>query len=214
MTQLRECTIEKERTELQDLPTYEEKLMTEAERMHNEQISERYRQLKNIVDDQFATRTIETPTQHHFANNAPAYQTYSYAPTVEQNPQVTEYIRNLKASIYQTENCEVQAPVMQQEIAEPVVVNEMKTTMQESYSLTALGKVVVGVFAVVVISMMVLIGANTNTLAQKSMRIDELQMQRQTLLEQNAEVERRIAEAKSEETIRQYAESQGMIEID
>ena len=46
------------------------------------------------------------------------------------------------------------------------------------------------------------------------MRINELQMQRQTLIEQNAEVERRIAEARSEEAIRQYAESQGMIEID
>ena len=214
MTKLRECTMEKERTTLQDVPTYEDDRIAEMERAHNEQISERYRQLKNIVDDQFSTRTIETPTQHSYANSAPAYQTYAYASTVEQNPQVTEYIRNLKASIYQTENYETSATMMQQEVVEPVVVNEAKATTQESYGLTTMGKVVLGVFAAVVIFMMALIGANTNTLEQKSMRINELQMQRQTLIEQNAEVERRIAEARSEEAIRQYAESQGMIEID
>lgn len=220
MAKLREYTKEEdkvsveEKSVMQERITQEENRISEAERVHNAQISERYWQLKNIVDDQFATKTVESPIQHVQMHAAPAYPTYGYTPEVEQNPKVTEYIRNLKASIYQAESYEVAAPVMQQEVAEPEVVNEIKTVAQESYGLTTFGKLALGIFAAVVVTMVAMIGANTKMLEQKSMRIDELQMQRQTLIEENAAVQRRIADAQSEETIRQYAESQGMVRVD
>ena len=220
MAKLREYTMEEEKVSVeekvtvQERATQEEQRISEAERAHNAQISENYRQIKNAVSDQFGCRTIDMPAQRIHMNTAPVYPTYSYTPAVEQNPQVKEYIRNLRESVYQTSIYETATPAIEQEIAKPVVVNETKKSVQATYSLTTLGKVAVAIFAAVTISMMTLIGVNSNILAQKSMRIDELQTQRQMLIEQNIEVERRIAEARSEETIRQYAESQGMIEVD
>ena len=78
-------------------------------------------------------------------------------------------------------------------------------------ALNALAKFMIGVFSAVVVCAMTMICVNTNTIQQKSLRLRNLEEKREELMEQNEEIERRIANAKSEETIRQYAESQGMV---
>lgn len=203
MEMVRERTIEQER------------VISKEEQEHNARISERYLQLKNAVEDQFAQKTPEMTVQASVFTSDAAVQTpsFGYTPTVEQRPQVTEYIRNLRQSIFTADTLNGMNVSTQQETA-TVTDNVAENVVQESYSLTTFAKTVMAVFAVVVMSLMALICVNTHSLEQKSIRIQELQAKRQELIERNQEVERRIEEAKSEETIRQYAESQGMVKAE
>jgi cell division protein FtsL len=82
---------------------------------------------------------------------------------------------------------------------------------QAQYSLSTMAKVVMAAFAAVVILMLTLICVNTQTIERKSLQIRNLEQQREELIEKNAEVQRRIQEAQSEEAITEYALSQGMI---
>lgn len=60
--------------------------------------------------------------------------------------------------------------------------------------------------------MLTLICVNTQILSRKSAELKDLERQRQELVERNEEIQRRIEDAQSEETIREYAISNGMIQ--
>lgn len=192
-----------------------EKVISKEEQEHNARISERYLKLKNAVEDQFAEKTVEMNVHASVYTPDVTAPKFDYMPVVEQRPQVTEYIRNLRESIFSSDvfNMNVNTP-KEAPVVEENVITETQNVVKEGYSLTTFAKVAMVTFGVVVISMMALIGVNSRTIEQKNMRIQELQARRQELVEQNAEIQRRIQEATSEETIRQYAESQGMIKID
>lgn len=186
---------------------------TEQEaRNHNAQIKERYRRLQSAEADQFASAlTTET-----------APETPVYTPSAEQAPQVTEFqtVREV-ASVFTTEKFQqIQeqeqstsyAPV---EIAHTPVQSPVEVTAtatEVGYSLSTLAKTVMAVFAMVVIAMLTLICINTHLLNQKAVRLKNLEEKRDQLIEQNAEIQERIELAQSYETIRQYAESHGMIQ--
>ena len=198
MELVRERTIEQER------------VISKEEQEHNARISERYLKLKNAVEDQFATVTPETTAQTSVYTSDVSMQTptFGYTPTVEQRPQVTEYIRNLRHSVFTSEAFTLSNTNTQQEVTAETVA---PTVSEVSYSLSTMAKAVLACFAAVVVGLMSMICVNSHTLAQQSTRIHELQAYKQELTLRHAEVEERIAEAKSEETIRQYAESQGMV---
>ena len=94
-------------------------------------------------------------------------------------------------------------------IATPVQSATVKTEAQ--YSLSSMAKIVMAAFACVIVAMMTLICVNTYAINQKRMRIEELETQKAELVERSQEIQRRIENATSEETIREYAESQGMV---
>ena len=52
-----------------------------------------------------------------------------------------------------------------------------------------------------------------NVIRQKRIKVEKLEQKRQKLLEEQAEIELRIQAATSEETIRRYAEQEGMTQI-
>jgi low affinity Fe/Cu permease len=60
--------------------------------------------------------------------------------------------------------------------------------------------------------MLTLICVNTQIIQNKTAQINALETQRQELLDIQAKIEERIVKAKAKETIREYAQSQGMIE--
>jgi cell division protein FtsB len=193
----------------------QERVVSKEEQEHNARISERYLQLKNAVEDQFAQKTPEMTVESSVYTSDVAVQTpsFAYTPAVEQRPQVTEYIRNLRQSIFTSETFTGVSTENQQETAQ-ITQNPAKAVVAEGYCLTTFAKAVMAAFALVVIALMAWIGANTQMLEQKSVRLNSLQAQRQELVQRNQELTSRIEEAKSEESIRQYAESRGMVKAD
>ena len=196
--------------------------VSEAQR-HNEKIKERYYQLQNDLAGQFSEEK-QTAMQETTRVEARTPATSLYispvnvgnAAVLEQTPQVTEYVSPAAATaLFTTEKFdrmtagETMVAPMPVQAVEPMRVTAMAVEAQ--YSLTPLAKVVMAVFACVIVAMLSLICANTYLINQKSVRIKNLEQKKEQLMEQSEELQRRIEEARSEETIRQFAESQGML---
>ena len=186
---------------------------------HNAMISERYNRLKNAVDSQFAeeTRTEDRAADNVNANvsareNTPLYispnpvNTATYA----QTPTVTEYVSPVASTIFTAERLnKVQSMEEVAPTATPVQATAVQ--METQYALSPMAKIVMAVFTFVIVAMLTLITVNTNILNQKRIKIQNLEEKQEQLMEEYEEVKRRIEAATSEETIREYAESQGMV---
>lgn len=201
----------------------EEKIMNltadkQAE-LHNAQIAERYRRLQDAEADQFAS---ETHNQAKYAVRAsvltPEAPAIFQTPVTEQTPQVTEFVRErIENPVFTTEKFEratENAPVAVKPVEIPMQAVSTTTAVAtaEEYSLSRMAKMVMAVFATVVVMMLTLICINTQIIQNKSMQLRNLERQREELVERNEEISRRIENAKSEETIKEYALSQGMIQ--
>ena len=210
----------------ENIQTQNNVLETEAQK-HNAMISERYNRLKNAVANQFAedTRTEESGAENAYASvSAPEQAPLYVSPnavgntnTYAQTPTVTEYISRASSALFTTEKFErMQQPVKEQEvITQPIAtlapVQSAAVKTEAQYSLSSMAKIVMAAFACVIVAMMTLICVNTYAINQKRMRIEELETQKAELVERSQEIQRRIENATSEETIREYAESQGMV---
>ena len=189
---------------------------TEAQK-HNARISENYNRLKNAIASQFAedVRTDERKEDDAQANvNAHEKPTYispngGNASTYAQVPTVTEYASQRTAALFTTEKFERMQLPEEQTVAAPVQAAAVRMEAQYSLSLTA--KIAIVAFVAVVTVMLSLICVNTYTINAKRANIARLEEQKAVLVEQNAQVQKRIEDAKSEETIREYAVSQGMV---
>lgn len=197
----------------------------EAKR-HNEQIRERYRQLLSAEATQFASTPVaEVRTEEVRASvlerEVPVYTApVAETPVLEQAPQVTEFVHEKVTNpvfttekFAQTENFVAPttvnevviptytAPVMEQAVS---VAVENET----SYAFTPFAKLAMAVAGVLAVGMMSLIGMNSQIIRQKNVRLNDLQQKKQELVAQNEELEARIANAQSEDTVRAWAESQ------
>ena len=189
---------------------------TEAQK-HNARISENYNRLKNAIASQFAedVRTDERKADDAQANvNAHEKPTYispngGNASTYAQVPTVTEYASQRTAALFTTEKFERMQLPEEQTVAAPV--QAAAVIMEAQYSLSLTAKIAIVAFVAVVTVMLSLICVNTYTINAKRANIARLEEQKAVLVEQNAQVQKRIEDAKSEETIREYAESQGMV---
>lgn len=189
---------------------------TEAQK-HNARISENYNRLKNAIASQFAedVRTDERKEDDAQANvNAHEKPTYispngGNASTYAQVPTVTEYASQRTAALFTTEKFERMQLPEEQTVAAPV--QAAAVIMEAQYSLSLTAKIAIVAFVAVVTVMLSLICVNTYTINAKRANIARLEEQKAVLVEQNAQVQKRIEDAKSEETIREYAESQGMV---
>ena len=175
------------------------------EQEHNALISERYNQLKNALANQFLDDTEQREQANAqatvAASIASVYRSaFDFSSVLEQRPTVTEYVQQNTYS----------APTFTAEV-NTLPKQETASVSKESYSLSTFAKAAMAVFAVTVVAMVTLIGVNTHTIQQKEMRLQQLQEEQAELVEKGQEIQRRIEAAKSEETIRAYAESQGMI---
>jgi len=191
--------------------------LTEAEeaQKHNAMINERYRRLQNAVADQFSEenteeqRVTETAQADSKLQETPLYISPSNV-AFEQTPVVTEYVSAAASAVFTTEKFEAvkgyEVPV---EISAPVKATE--TEVEAHYGLTPLAKIVMAVFTFVVIAMLSMICINTHIIRQKNVRIKNLEEKKEQLLEESEEIQRRIEAARSEESIRQYAEANGMV---
>lgn len=210
-----------------DRPTTTQSVETNEAQKHNAQIKERYLKLQSAEADQFAAPSHVAPTYQATTVNRQESTVYApmfgSTPTVEQTPQVTEYVRHMESALFTAEKFEkmeneapqTTTPTFVADVTSnaPVMTTATATATREGYSLNSFAKFMLGVFATVVVCSMTMICVNTAKIQQKTMRLKNLEEKRQELVEKNEEIERRIADAKSEETIRQYAESQGMVQL-
>lgn len=188
---------------------------------HNALIRERYRRLQNAEAEQFTENHV---TEERFSevSNVEAPAVYAAPVTenvseVEQVPQVTEFVHvRPEASVFTTDKFErlqqservapsavSVAPVY----VAPVTVSAVATEAQ--YSLSALAKIAMAVFTFVIVAMLTMICVNTQLINQKRIKLKNLEEQKEELLEKNEEIQRRIEQATSEDTIRQYAAANG-----
>lgn len=206
--------------------TSQQQLAEQEAQQHNAQIKERYKRLQNAEADQFA----QSNTQE---SNAVQYNVRASVSTLErpsvsvddtsifeQAPQVTEYVREkLDSSVFTTDKFQaVQQPVQQLSRAvaavpqAPTAVATAAVAVASPYALTNFAKAVMAAFAAVVIVMLTLICVNTQLIRQRTVEVQGLQAQNAALQEEYAELQSRIRDAVSEETIREYALSRGMIQ--
>ena len=194
----------------------------EAE-LHNAGIKERYRRLRDAEERQFGenttTETNATDYTVRASVLAPERPVVS-APTDVQAPTVTEYVRKrVESPVFTTEKfnalpqetpVSVQAPVEIPTAQAPVATVAVATEAQ--YSLSQMAKTVMAAVAALVVMMLVAICINTHIINVKTAQLQALETRQAELTELNTEIQNRIQKAKSEQSIREYAESQGMIE--
>lgn len=193
-----------------------QEVSTERE-AHNAQISERYRRLQSAEADQFASQH-EAPVATQV--EAPLYLSpASDTPAMQQTPAVTDYVREGAASTLFTaekfnnmEGFGVEAEMVAPTHAEPVYEQATATAAVERYALTPLAKIVMAIFTVVVVAMLAMIGVNSRIISQKKLQVKNLEQKREQLIERHEEIQERIEVAQSEESIRAWAESQGMVQ--
>lgn len=197
--------------------------MTELER-HNAQIQERYRRILEAEEVQFDT-PVQESTQTQASISAPVTEpTYTApivnnTPVMEQTPVVSEYISPIENPVFTTqkyENLEANyTPVIKptQEIA-PIQVNgqaSVESAVEERGFLTGKAKMLIGAVCATFVLMFSLVCVNTQIINQKARQIKNLEKTRQELVEKNDALQARIQNAQSEESIREYALSHGMI---
>lgn len=190
----------------------------EEAQKHNALINERYRRLQNAEADQFsndtAAQSVENVKVEPVVAETPLYISPLNAATVEQAPQVTEYVAPAASALFTTQKFEAvkayeAANVAPVEIVEPVKAAEV--AIEAHYSLTPLAKVVMAVFTFVIIAMLTMICVNTQIIRQKKIQLKNLEEKKDQLVEQSEEIQRRIEAAKSEEAILKYAEANGLL---
>lgn len=196
---------------------------TQAEQ-HNAQISERYRMLQNAENSQFAQEQPTQSVQSNFTIEAPTFAAPEVCetPVVEQTPQVTDFVRErITSPVFTAEKFErtvdfqESAATAVTPLVTPVIEEIVKenTEVAAHYSLSALAKVIMAIFAAVVIALISLIAYNSQVINRKMIKIKDLESKREQLLDQQEEIQSRIAMAQSEESILQWAQSQGMVQI-
>ncbi|MBQ8296031.1 MAG: hypothetical protein IJX87_06335 [Clostridia bacterium] len=214
---------------------------TQEAQAHNAQIRERYLKLQSMEATQFASEdTVYAPTKTRDVyveqqNTSTYMPNFGSASVVEQAPHVTEYVRSSDSPLFTTEKFErfaiadepvaavetyatptyiaptYTAPSFVADVTTYKTPEIQKTEKAESYELSIFAKLAMVLFAVVVVALLSWIGVNSRMLDQKNLELQNLEAQREELIERNAEIQRRITDAKSEETIRQYAQSQGIV---
>ncbi|MBE7084435.1 MAG: hypothetical protein E7368_00085 [Clostridiales bacterium] len=188
---------------------------------HNAMIKERYRRLQDAEAEQFANSTQDYTAQQTRASVfAPVAPTYVNAPAVEQTPQVTEFVHaRVESPVFTTEKFNGMQQAEAVAVA-PVAVQPMQVAhyapaqaveQETQFAFTPMAKKICIAFAATVTVMLSVIGINTGIIKRNETRIQDLERQEQALRLKNEDLDRRIEEATSEETIIQYAQDKGMI---
>ncbi len=191
------------------------------EKIHNSQIKERFKKLQNIEADQFARFNNEpmnvsnssitlTPDRVDVDKTAQAQRVTEYTRKAEDMSLFTA--DTLDRTI---ENTVVDTPinvVPENPVVTPANVTAVKE--REEYGLTPLAMWALAAFATLVVLLLTVIGINSSIIAQKRMRIEKLEEKRQELLDERAELQTRIDNATSEETIRNFAMENGWVLVD
>ncbi|MBQ9729527.1 MAG: hypothetical protein IJV80_01820 [Clostridia bacterium] len=160
--------------------------------LHNAQIRERFRELQQAQESQFKSVFGESGASNFSAPTASV--------AVEEKPAVA-------AELFTTATLDrviEHAPV--QEVSQ---IQETEA-VAETFTVSRLAKVVAGAFAAVCVAMVAMICVNTQVIRQKTERLEQLNVEKTQLAQEDAAIQSRIENARSEEAIRAYVESLGV----
>lgn len=198
---------------------------------HNARIAERYARLQNLRNAQQEqcqeTETVQanTVTVDPVRPVFTAQPTVAETPVMQQAPQITEYSHETVSNpVFTSQRFDMwqqnAAPEMAAAIVQPTYIPTMvapqpttstQTQATAQYSLSTFAKVVMAVFAAVVIAMISLICANSALINQKTVELETLQMQKAQLVREYDALCQEIQEEISQEAIYEYALENGMV---
>lgn len=206
--------------------TLQQQLAEQEAQKHNAQIKERYKRLQDAEADQFAQSYIQETNATDYTVRASVlapekpFVSVDETPVFEQTPQVTEFVREkIDAPVFTTEKFQaIETPVVQETTVAAVETQAVQmqaptaVAVEAQYSLTHFAKMMLVAFATAVLVMLTLICVNTQLIRQKTVELQNLQAQNVQLQEEYTALQSRIQDAISQETIQEYALSQGMIQ--
>lgn len=198
-----------------------------AAQLHNAQLEANFKILLETENRQWeaiknnSARMSATLTPTRPVETSTPVQTQAHT-KVEQTPVITEY-KHTVPDLFRSQTMEKvlarsavetvipTAEVYTAPISDFAPVETVAAEAEEQYGLSAFAKKILIAFCATVTAMLAIIGVNSHIINQKNININQLEQKRQELLEENAEIQARIERAQSEETIRQYAQSHGMV---
>ena len=182
----------------------------QAELLHNSQISENYRLLRDLESRQFETIERERASLQSNANvltverpaELPRERVTSDLFTVET---LDRAIRN-NAVAEQVES--IVEPVQPQAVA-------VENVMQEDVAmLSSFAKTVAAVFAAVIVMMLTIISINTQIINQKASYLSTLEQKQHELVAKELDLQEKIIRQTSKKAIEEFAEKYGMVKED
>ena len=187
----------------------------EAE-LHNAQINERYRRLKEAENDQFAALLDENvTTDNAFGTTiAPEYihSESQYAPVEHTHTKVDSSLFNVETLNRVIQNG---LPNVVEEFVPtqtPVVAQDAQVQTEDVAYLSRFAKLVAAAFMVMVALLLTVICINTQVINNKTAQLAELEVTRQQLIQENVRLQQQISEAMSDEVIAEFARSMGMVQ--
>lgn len=180
---------------------------------HNAQIKERYRILQEADTNEFSGPAyVAAKNSTIFAEQQGDIAAVSTLPVQEQAPQVKEFATNLAQEKQETSSLftvETLNRLQRQTAVAPVATT--KAAVADSYSLTPLAKTVLAVVMAIITLMLTVICINSAVLRHKNLQIKNYEQKKEQLLEQYEQLQQRIADARSEDSIIQWATEKGLV---
>jgi outer membrane murein-binding lipoprotein Lpp len=180
-----------------------------AELLHNSKISENYRLLRDLEEQQFATIQQERAEAQAHANVLTREQS-----AVLPRERVTSELFTTETLDRAIRNNVVAEPVVQtiptqlnSQVVESVAVEEVAV-------LSSFAKTVAAVFAAVIVMMLTLICINTQIINQKASYLSTLEQKQQELVAKELDLQGKIARQTSKKAIEEFAEKYGMVKED
>ena len=178
----------------------------QAELLHNSQISENYRLLRDLENRQFESIERERASLQSNANvltiERPRERVTSDLFTVET---LDRAIRN---------NTVVEPVEMVVEPVQPQAVAVESVAREEVAMLSSFAKTVAAVFAAVIVMMLTIISINTQIISQKAAYLSTLEQKQQELIAQELDLQEKILRQTSKQAIEEFAEKYGMVKED
>ncbi len=185
----------------------------QAELLHNSQISENYRLLRDLENRQFESIERERASLQSNANVL----------TIERPSITTEIPRErINSDLFTVEtldrairnNTVVEPVEMVVEPIQPQAVAVESVAREEVAMLSNFAKTVAAVFAAVIVMMLTIISINTQIISQKAAYLSTLEQKQQELIAQELDLQEKILRQTSKQAIEEFAEKYGMVKED
>ena len=182
----------------------------QAELLHNSQISENYRLLRDLESRQFETIERERASLQSNANVLTVER-----PAELPRERVTSDLFTVETLDRAIRNNAVAEPL--ESIVEPVQPQAVavENVMQEDVAmLSSFAKTVAAVFAAVIVMMLTIISINTQIINQKASYLSTLEQKQHELVAKELDLQEKIARQTSKKAIEEFAEKYGMVKED
>ena len=179
----------------------------DAELLHNSQISENYRLLRDLENQQFATIQQERAGAQARANVLIREQT------------VAVPRERVTSELFTAETLDraIRNNAVAERVETPVSNEQVNTVAVESVAreevavLSSFAKTVAAVFAAVIVMMLTVICINTQIINQKASYLSTLEQKKQELVAKELDLQEKIVRQTSKKAIEEFAEKYGMV---